>query len=106
MQASELEIQRKNTERQLRIGIKQSLQTMDTAMKTYDSAKDAVGTAQKAYDIAAKSYKLGKSTITDLNNTELTLTQTRLQAAQAIYNFVVAKAGLEQTLGYDFTEEK
>ena len=106
VQASELEIQRKNTERQLRIGIKQSLQTMDTAMKTYDSAKDAVGTAQKAYDIAAKSYKLGKSTITDLNNTELPLTQTRLQAAQAIYNFVVAKAGLEQTLGYDFTEEK
>ena len=49
---------------------------------------------------------MGKTTFTDLNNTELTLTQTRLQQVQAIYNFVVAKAGLEQTLGYDFTEEK
>ena len=105
MQASELELQRQNTERQLRIGIRQSLQTMDTAMKTYDAAKDAVGTAEKAYDIAAKSYQLGKSTLTDLSNTELTLTQTKLQAAQAVYNFIVAKAGLEQTLGYDFTQE-
>jgi outer membrane protein TolC len=105
VQADELALQRQNTERQLRISIHQSLQTMDTAMRTYDSARDAAGTAQKAYDIAAKSYQLGKSTLTDLSNTELTLTQTKLQAVQAVYNFVVAKAGLEQTLGYDFTEE-
>ena len=105
VQADELALQRENTERQLRIGIRQSLQTMDTAMRTYDAAKDAAGTAQKAYDIAAKSYQVGKSTLTDLSNTELTLTQTKLQAVQAVYNFVVAKAGLEQTLGYDFTEE-
>ena len=105
-QASELSLQRENTERQLRIGIRQSLQTMETAMKTYDSAREAVQSAEKAYDIAAKSYKVGRSTLTDLNNTELTLTQTRLQAAQAVYNFVVAKASLEQTLGYDFTAEE
>ena len=105
VQADELSLQRQNTERQLRISIRQSLQTMDTAMRTYDAATDATGTAQKAYDIAAKSYQLGKSTLTDLSNTELTLTQSKLQAVQAVYNFVVAKAGLEQTLGYDFTEE-
>ena len=106
VQADELELQRVNAERQLRIGIRQSLSTMDTAMKTYDAANEALKTAQKAYDIASKSYQLGKSTLTDLNNTELTLTQTRLQAASAIYNFVVAKAGLEQTLGYDFANEE
>ena len=105
VQADELALQRQNTERQLRIGIRQNLQTMDTAMRTYDAAREAAGTAQKAYDIAAKSYQLGKSTLTDLSNTELTLTQTKLQAVQAVYNFVVAKASLEQTLGYDFTEE-
>ena len=105
VQADELDIQRINTERQLRIGIRQSLSTMETAMKSYDAARSAVESAEKAYDIASKSYQLGKSTFTDLNNTELTLTQSRMQAAQAVYNFVVAKAGLEQTLGYDFTEE-
>ena len=102
VQADELELQRVNTERQLRIGIRQSLGTMDTAMRTYDASKEALTSAEKAYDIAVKSYQLGKSTLTDLNNTELVLTQSRLAVSQAIYNFVIAKAGLEQTLGYDF----
>ena len=102
VQADELELQRENAERQLRIGIRQSLGTMDTAMRTYDASKEALNTAEKAYDIAVKSYQLGKSTLTDLNNTELVLTQSRLAVSQAIYNFVIAKAGLEQTLGYDF----
>ena len=105
VQASELDFQRENTERQLRISIRQSLSTMETAMKTFDAAREALKSAEKAYDIASKSYEVGKTTFTDLNNTELTLTQTRLQQVQAIYNFVIAKAGLEQTLGYDFTEE-
>ena len=106
VQADELDLQRQEAERQLRIGIRQSLSTMETAMKTYDAARSALTSAEKAYDIASKSYQLGRSTFTDLNNTELTLTQTRLQAVQAIYSFVTAKAALEQTLGYDFTEEK
>ena len=104
VQADELEHQRENTERQLRIGIRQSLGTMDTAMRTYDASKEALVSAEKAYDIAVKSYQLGKSTLTDLNNTELVLTQSKLAVSQAIYNFVIAKAGLEQTLGYDFNE--
>ena len=102
VQADELALQRENTERQLRIGIRQSLGTMDTAMRTYDASKEALASAEKAYDIAVKSYQLGKSTLTDLNNTELVLTQSKLAVSQAIYNFAIAKAGLEQTLGYDF----
>ena len=105
VQADELELQRENTERQLRIGIRQSLGTMETAMRTYDASREALVSAEKAYDIAVKSYQLGKSTLTDLNNTELVLTQSRLAVSQAIYNFVIAKAGLEQTLGYDFNEK-
>ena len=105
VQADELNLQRVNAERQLRIGIRQSLSTMETSMRSYDAAKDAIKSAEKAYDVAAKSYQVGRSTLTDLNNTELTLTQTKLQALQAVYNFVNAKAGLEQTLGYDFTDE-
>ena len=35
---------------------------------------------------------------------QLALTQAKLAESQAIYNFVVAKAQLEQTIGHDFTE--
>ncbi len=104
VQAEELDIQRTNTERQLKIAIRQYLNQMDTAMKSYGSAESAAETAQKAYDIAAKSYDVGRSTLTDLNDAQLALTQSRLGVSQAVYNFVVAKANLENTLGADFID--
>ena len=104
IQAQELDLQRINTERQLKIAIRQYLNTMESNMKSFDSAKEAVGMAQKAYDISAKSYDLGKSTITDLNDAQLALTQSKLAQTQAVYNFMVAKSNLEQTLGEDFLD--
>jgi len=104
VQARELEIQRANTERQLKISIRQYLNQMETAMKSYSSARSAAETAQKAYDIASRSYEVGRSTLTDLNDAQLALTQSRLGVSQAVYNFVVAKAGLEGTLGADFID--
>ena len=104
VQADDLEIQRVNTERQLKIAIRQYLNQMDTAMKSYGSAESAAETAQKAYDIASKSYDVGRSTLTDLNDAQLALTQSRLGVSQAVYNFVVAKANLENTLGADFID--
>ena len=105
VQAEELDLQKLNTERQLKIAIRQYLTNMESNMKSYDSASEAVSLAQKAYDISAKSYNLGKSTLTDLNDSQLALTQSRLAQSQAIYNFVVAKSNLEQILGNDFIED-
>ena len=106
VQAQELEVQRANTERQLKISIRQYLNRMETAMKSYSSALSAAETAQKAYDIASKSYNVGRSTLTDLNDAQLALTQAQLGVSQAVYNFVVAKAGLEGTLGADFIDDQ
>ncbi len=105
VQANQLSIQRENTERQLRIAIRQSLSTMETAVKSHESALDALESAQKAYDIAAKSYEIGRSTLTDLDAAQLALTQAQLAASRAIYNYLVAKAGLESTIGADYTAE-
>lgn len=106
VQATELEIQRQNTERQLKIGIRQYLNTMDTQMKSMSSAQSAVESAQKAYDIARKSYNVGRSTLTDLNASQLSLTQAELTVSQAIYYYLVAKAGLEEILGADFIDDE
>ena len=102
VQRDELLLQTENTERQLRVAIRQYLNQMETAMKNFDAAGAGVDTARKAYDIASKSYNLGRSTITDLNDARLALTQALLAQSQAVYNFVLAKANLEQTLGKDF----
>ena len=106
VQASELDLQKQNTERQLRISVKQSVQAMETAMRTYNAAKDALDSAEKAYDIAAKSYDVGRSTLTDLDNAQLGLTQARLSVSQAIHSFITAKTGLEQTIGCDFLDDQ
>ena len=104
VQAETLDLQRTDTERQLKIAIRQYLNQMETALKSFGSAESAVGTARKAYDIAAKSYDVGRSTLTDLNDAQHALTQSQLGVCQAVYNFVVAKANLENTLGADFVD--
>ena len=105
VQASQLGIQMDDTERQLKIGIRQYLNTMETQMKSFSAAEEAVNTAAKAYGIAEKSYNVGRSTITELNDAQLALTQARLGVSQTVYDFVVAKSNLEKIMGYDFIDE-
>ena len=99
-QYQQMQLQVENTERQLKIAIRQSLNTMETNMKSYYAAQEAVASAQKAYDIAEAAYKVGRSTLIELNDAQLALTQSQLAQSQAIYNFVNAKTQLEQTLGH------
>ena len=103
-QYQQVQLQVENTERQLRIAIRQNLNTMETNMKSYYAAQEAVASAQKAYDIAEAAYKVGRSTLLDLNDAQLALTQSQLAMQQAVYNFLNAKSQLEQTLGQDFVK--
>ena len=103
-QHQQVQLQVENTERQLKIAIRQNLNTMEMNMKSYYAAQEAVAAAQKAYDIASAAYKVGRSTLIELNDAQLALTQAQLAQSQAVYNFVTAKAQLEQTLGNDFVE--
>ena len=105
VQYEEFKLQALNTERQLKIAIRQYLNQMETSMKSYEAAKEAEEAARKAYGIATQSFNLGRSTLTDLNDAQLALTQAQLGVSQAVYSFVLAKAALEQTLGNDFSNE-
>ena len=104
VQAAELDVQRADTERQLRISIRQNLNQMETAMKSYGASVTALESAEKAYNITAKSYEVGSSTLTDLNDAQLAYTQSQLAVSQAIYDFVIAKSSLESTIGADFID--
>jgi len=105
IQYNELQMQTMDTERQLKIAIRQYLNEMETAMKSYSAADEAVGTAEKSYSIAVQSYNVGRSPYTDLIASQLALTQARLSRSQTIYSFLVSKSNLEKTLGNDFTNE-
>lgn len=103
-QYNQVKLQVDNTERQLKIAIRQQLNTMETNMKSYYAAQETTAMAQKAYDIAEASYRVGRSTQLELNDAQIALTQSQLTQYQAVYNFLNAKTQLEQTLGQDFVK--
>lgn len=101
VRCQQLELQTIDAERNLKIGIRQSLNKMETNMKNYAAAKKAEETAAKAYHIVQKSYFVGRSTNTEMNDAQLVLTKARLGVSKAVFDYVSAKADLEQIIGRD-----
>jgi len=94
-----LALQREDTERNLRIAIRNYNDQMALCIKNYEAADATVKIAQKSYDISAKMYEVGKATLVELNDAQLALQQAQLTQAQAIYNFMVTKASLDELIG-------
>ena len=94
-----LALQREDTERNLRIAIRNYNDQMALCIKNYESANATVEIAQKSYDISEKMYEVGKATQVELNDAQVSLLQAQLTQAQAIYNFMVTKASLDELLG-------
>ena len=96
---SMLELQREDTERSLRIGIRNYNDQMALCIKNYEAANATVAIAQKSYDISEKMYEVGKATLVELNDAQTALQQAQLTQVQAVYNFMVAKASLDELIG-------
>ena len=94
-----LELQREDTERNLRIAIRNYNDQIALCVKNYEAANATVSIAQKTYDISEKMYEVGKATMVELNDAQVSLMQAQLTQAQAIYNFMVAKASLNELIG-------
>ena len=94
-----LDLQREDTERNLRVAIRNYNDQMALCIKNYQAADATVGIAQKSYDISEKMYEVGKATMVELNDAQVSLMQAQLTQAQAVYNFMVAKASLDELIG-------
>ncbi len=99
LQLSQLDDNRLNTERQLTMAVESYKQNMASSIAQTQSNKEAVRQADKAVSIAAKRYEVGRGTILELNQSELALTSAQLTYNQSIYDYLVAKASLDYTLG-------
>ncbi len=99
---AQLTDQRLNAERQLNVAAKQYKDQMSTSIKQYQAASAGVEQAEKSYDITMKRYETGEGTMLEINDAQLSLTQSQLNLNQSIYNYLVAKSGLERTLGSNY----
>lgn len=95
----QLKDQRLNTERQLNVAAKQYRDQMSTCIKQYQAASAGVEQAEKSYAITMKRYETGEGTMLEINDAQLSLTQSQLNLNQSIYNYLVAKSALEKTMG-------
>ena len=94
-----LSVQREDTERQIRIAIRNYNDRIALCVKNYTAANATVEIAQKSYQISEKMYEVGKATLVELNDAQLALQQAQLTQAQAIYEYMVAKASLDELIG-------
>ena len=88
-----------NVQRQLQMQATSYLDNMNASSEQVVSNKESVLQAEKGREIAAKRYEVGKGTILELNDSEVALTQAELIYNQSIYDYLTAKADLDQVLG-------
>lgn len=99
LQLLQLDDNRLNTQRQLTMAVESYKQNMAASIAQTESNKEAVRQADKAVSIAAKRYEVGRGTILELNQSEVALTSAQLTYNQSIYDYLIAKANLNYTLG-------
>lgn len=105
LQLKQLDQNRINTERQLKMQAQSYLDNMAASTEQVSSNKEAVLQAEKGRVIAEKRYEVGRGTILELNSSEVALTQAKLTYNQSIYDFLVAKADLDLVMGVEDTIE-
>lgn len=94
-----------DTERNLNIAFENYKDKMTTSVKRYSAAEATLEMAQKSYDISEKMYEVGKATLVELNDAQLALTQAQLTMSQAIYQFMVNKASIDELMGVEYIVE-
>ena len=74
-------------------------QNMASTIAQIVSNAEAVRQAEKAVAISSKRYEVGRGTILELNQSEVSETQAELTYVQSIYDYLVNKADLDYALG-------
>ena len=94
-----VQLQREDTERQLRTAAMSYYSSMQTNLKQYHAASQTIAQAKRGYDIAVKRYEIGSGTLVEIDNSQLAYTQAELSRSNAIYNYLVNQVSLEKLSG-------
>ncbi len=99
IQSWQLAETRANTERMLGMQAQSYLDNMTKSAEQLESNKTAVELAKKGLEISQKRYDVGKGTILELTNSQVSLTNVQLSYNNTIYDYLVAKSELNTVLG-------
>jgi outer membrane protein TolC len=99
---NQLSLQKDYLRQSLGVQVENAFNAILTAREKMAANEITVRQAEKAYEIAEVRYNAGAGTILELNSSELSLTQARLNYSQAIYDYLAARADYEKILGEGF----
>jgi outer membrane protein TolC len=99
---SQLSLQKNYLRQSVNVQVENAFNAIVTAREKMTSNEITVRQAQKAYEIAEVRYNAGTGTILELNSSELSLTQAKLNYSQAIYDYLAARADYEKIIGEGF----
>lgn len=85
-------------ENNLKTAVRSTLLTLKRAHERVDAQARTVELAEKGYRIAATRFSSGSGTQLELNDAQLALTTAKTNRMQAIYDYLVASADLDQLL--------
>lgn len=96
---TELQFQRENLENTLNMQAQLAIETINLNAKQIDSSKEGMVQARKANQIMQKSFEIGAASYLELRDSELANTSANLMYLQAIHNYLVSVAELDNLLG-------
>lgn len=89
---------------QIAVDVRQACLDLKQAEAIINSQKDNVGKAKEALRIANVSYDNGEAKNLDVLDAQVALGQVETNLSQGIYDYLMAKAELDRTLGLSFVQ--
>jgi outer membrane protein TolC len=93
------EIRLERAERETLNQLRTLMDSVEEARQRAESQQQAVGQAQRGFEIASAEYNAGIGSRLQTTEAELVLRQSQFNYAQAVYDYLAARANLEAALG-------
>ena len=98
-------LQKEDVSDQTAVDIRRACLNLKHAKAIIDSQKDSVEEAREALRLADERYKAGVGINLDVLDAEVSLAQVEQNLAQGVYDYIMANAQLDKTMGKEFLKE-
>jgi len=95
----ESRLQKDDTHDQIAVDMRQAILDLKQAKAIIDYTKDNIDEAKEALRISEVSYNIGEGTNLDILDSQVSLSQVEQNLASSIYDYLMAKAFLDKTMG-------
>ncbi|HTP13388.1 MAG TPA: TolC family protein [Bacteroidota bacterium] len=86
-------------ERNLRTGVHSTRNNLEQSMKRLEAQQKTIEMAEQGYKIVTTRFLNSSATQLEVNDAQLALTQAKVNRVQALYDYLVASADLDQLMG-------